>query len=202
MKKKLAVLALLSVASLALSAAHAHAFFWHHWCKRCYTTQINCRPYNAFTPICSGNLTCDGVCPNPCAMAAGCCNFPNYGYGMPAPVFGGFCGDGACAMLPSFGGGGAQLPMTFAPTQVPMQMPANYAPVPAPVPTPGGVTQFGAPQYGAPAHYGYNVQPTGYQPNYYGYNPYQFASQNPYGYAPAWPTQPAFQFGYGYGKQR
>ncbi len=42
--------------------------FWNR--QNRYTSTITVRPYNAFTPICWGNLVCDGCNPNPCNPAA------------------------------------------------------------------------------------------------------------------------------------
>src|SRR5437764_753849 len=81
MKRKILALGLFSLCCVALFVGDAAAWFgplnpyrpccfWN--CRHRYATQITCRPYNAFTPICWGNLVCDGCCPNPCGVASGC----------------------------------------------------------------------------------------------------------------------------------
>lgn len=101
MKRKIAF-GLFSLCTLALFATESQA-----WCLfRChkYTTQITCRPYNAFTPICWGNLTCDGCCPNPCGVAGGCLPMnmgaPPWASGA-GPCFGGACGHNAMVPAPA-----------------------------------------------------------------------------------------------------
>jgi hypothetical protein len=167
MKHKIWAVALLSLAGLAMSTTSAHAWLLNHWCRHCYTTQLNIRPYNAFTPICSGNLVCDGCAPNLCSYASGCAS-PGMSCGMPAPVSGAVCPGSSCAwMMP------AQMPMAY---YMPMQAPAQTA-----------QQQYPAPYYG--------VQPAAYVPNY-GYNPYMFTGYNPYGYQPNMMYQPQY-YGYG-----
>src|SRR5882724_10277641 len=58
------------IASMGLLNPCNPCSLWH--CHNRYVTQITCRPYNAFTPICWGNLVCDGCCPQPCGVASGC----------------------------------------------------------------------------------------------------------------------------------
>ena len=101
MKRKILALGFFSACCLAFFASESQAFFglFRHCCHH-YTTRITCRPYNAFTPICWGNLTCDGCCPSPCGVAGGqmplmmgappwaCAAGP--GYGDPFLAFGGF----------------------------------------------------------------------------------------------------------------
>jgi hypothetical protein len=133
MKRKILAIGLLSACCLMAIVGDSQAFFglfhhpWHHHNR--YVTQITCRPYNAFTPICWGNLNCDGCCPNPCAIAGGCMPM-NFG----GPSFGG-CG------VPCMGDacGASDMPMAG---NMPRPMSA-----PASMPTPG---------YGYPMpHYGY-----------------------------------------------
>ncbi len=135
MKRKILALSLFSLCCAGLFVAPARAGIFSPWCcHNRYTTQITCRPYNAFTPICWGNLVCDGCCPSPCGVASGClpmnmgippwaCNYGGQGGpSMGAPCGGGACGaDGCCAsdMMPM------QMPpqMQMMPQmQMPMQM--------------------------------------------------------------------------------
>src|SRR6202043_792644 len=55
-----------------------HCFCHKHCChQRCCTT-ICCEPYNAFSPVCCGTVTCCGCCPiafNPCCQPM-CCPPP------------------------------------------------------------------------------------------------------------------------------
>jgi len=94
--KKLIAVAFLSVAGLAVVAGRAPAWFCcHHCANKCCTT-ICCQPYNAFTPICCGNINCMGCCP----MSCGGCGAAPCG-----PYSGGpFCAEGSCGL------GGGQLP--------------------------------------------------------------------------------------------
>jgi len=195
-------LGLLSLAVLLASVSDASAWcglFSHcgpcHHRHHCFETHITCRPYNAFTPICWGNLTCDGCCPNPCAVASGCmmpggCGPDACGAGFSggcAP--GGFCGYPG-GVLPSYAGGypGGVLPSYAG-------VPAPYPGVPMPQPMPTQAPNYNVPppvnnqttQYGNPAMY-YGVQPASYYPGYY------------YGYPAAYyPSYPAMPYGYGYG---
>src|SRR5580658_10342963 len=129
MKRKILALSVFSLCCVGLVTTPAQAWFglfspWNGHNR--YVTHITCRPYNAFTPICWGNLYCDGCCPNPCGVASGCNMMPSYGG----------CGYGGCAPgLPSF----ASTPWDAAPgsfpnnpygpqQSIPMQMPTNNVP--------------------------------------------------------------------------
>ncbi len=165
MKRNILAVGLLSLCCLGLAAGESHAFFglfnpcnpYSIWnCHNRYTTQITCRPYNAFTPICWGNLVCDGCCPNPCGVAGGCLPmtmgtppFPCNGCGCgpmmgggccPMPFTGGGCGsEGCCAS--DMGPMMAMPPVTSRPMPYPQpqQMPPNnpnpgfQGPMPMPV---------------------------------------------------------------------
>ena len=179
-------LGLLSLAVLLTSVSDAGAWFGHcgscyHHRHHCFETHITCRPYNAFTPICWGNLTCDGCCPNPCGVASGCCMPPSCGSGSCGAGFAGgympgqFCGYPG-GMLPSYAGAPIAYPGVPMPQTMPTQAP-NYN-----LPPPVNQTT----QYGNPAMY-YGVQPASYYPGYY------------YGYPTAYyPSYPAMPYGYGY----
>lgn len=176
MKLKLLVLTAFSLAGAALTAAPASAgwlFHRHSGVNRC-STVIVCRPYNAFTPACSGNMVCDGFCPFSCP------GLPNGGHCSPAltnPMLG-MCHDpvGLQAMQPMMmphPAMGMPVQQFQAPMPMPMpqqtQMPMNY-PVQA-------------------AGYQQGYYPQGYYPMYYpayapqvNYNPYQQAPAYWYGY--------------------
>src|SRR6185437_13302700 len=71
MKKRILV-GLLSVAALLVNSTVSYAWLFNHCCGCKYSMYICCRPYNAFTPVCSGNISCNGCCP----MMGGCCPSP------------------------------------------------------------------------------------------------------------------------------
>jgi hypothetical protein len=182
-------LALASLAAVLLSGSDANAWCFKNSCcgpcyhhrLHCFETHITCRPYNAFTPICWGNLYCDGVCPNPQAFAAGCCSFPSYGGCMPGGCMAGGCMTGpaypgyAGGFAPGYGGYGMGVPYQGAPYQgAPMVLPG--APLPQGVPT--QMPNNNTAQYGYPMPYG--VQPAGYPGYYYGYPTYNYPTM-PYG---------------------
>jgi hypothetical protein len=203
MRNKFWALGLVSLACLGLAVAEADAFFHHRrGCGlRChaFTTHITCRPYNAFTPICWGNLTCDGCCPNPCGVASGC-GIPGMGgmgcgmgYGM--GNWGGWSPwDSYASGYPSCEGGNCPGTITTpAPSATPGQ--PNFTPPPP------AINQT---MYGYPRGYGYyGVQPVGYYSGYYpGYYPYQYPQGYNYGYGYGYGYNPAAYYGYGYGAQR
>jgi hypothetical protein len=172
--KKLLTLALFSLAGLGWSTGQAPAWFCcHKCCNKCSTT-ICCHPYNAFSPVCWGNMTCCGCCP----AQFGCC---------PGPMNGGYCGGGACeggacgSPYDGFGGydgtlGGCtscgidQLPAlatpkagatTAAPAAPGAAAPTFQAPMPTPAPASTGLVP-GADS--APLSVPYPMlQPTSYQ---------------------------------------
>jgi hypothetical protein len=208
-------LGLLSLAALLLSGSNANAWFWNH-CGPCYhhghhcfETHITCRPYNAFTPICWGNLTCDGCCPSPCAVASGAQMMPSWGGCSPPQFFGGYAGGctpgcGGCSPsygmpsygmpsygMPSYGGmpgyGGMSGP-SFDSYQggAPMMPGGSFPPMPTQIPSSAmpPLTNHTT-QYGNPAMY-YGVQPANYYPGYYyGYPMPQYPNYQgmPYGYS-------------------
>jgi hypothetical protein len=195
MKRKSVVLGLLALAGLALHVTEASAFFcckpWrcHRGCHRC-TTCITCRPYNAFTPICWGNLYCDGCCPSPCGVAGGQLPFQYMG-GFGAYYGGMGCCPPTCAasMYPAVlnGGmmgyhGGTVLPDSTpaAPkTNTPAPGGSNFTP-----PTPAPATSYYYPGYNPYMNPYYGVMRTGYYPNYMGYGAYPNYGYG-YGYNPA-----------------
>ena len=219
MKRKILALGLFGLCGLAFFAAEAKAFFglcspWHRHNR--YVTQITCRPYNAFTPICWGNLVCDGCCPNPCGVASGqmpmnmgappwACPCPGFDCG--PPPFAGFPGcDGCLASdMPMM----APPPMHGPPMRGPMYgppMPGPYGPpMPGPMPPDNRQPPFiGPPPMPLPPNPGMTMYPyTGVaQANYYPMYPqpqpypnYYMPTYNPY---MGWPAaQPAPYYWYG-----
>jgi hypothetical protein len=179
MKRKILALGLLSLCSLAMFAGESKAFLDclspYHPCSlwnrhNRYVTQITCRPYNAFTPICWGNLVCDGCCPPPCGVASGCCPMP-----MGVPPW------ASCGPQMGMGGGYAPPPdfsrasdMPYAPGMQPMPdiRSTPFTP-PMPMPLPSGPNISMYPYQGvSQANYNPYTPP---MPNYYMpvYNPYQ-----------------------------
>lgn len=192
-------LGLLGVAGLLLSVtADANAWLFHHCCGHCCDMHICCRQYNAFTPVCWGNVHCDGCCPNFGCAPMNCGFGPSCG--MPGPVcsaLGGFPMGGmpVAGWGDVQGGMAAQMPMMLPPgTPIPtgMPMPPSIpvppgAPMPPGPPTPpgGGVPPIlnHTAQYANPGYYG--VQPAsyyGYYANSYGYNPYAYWAAMAYPY--------------------
>ncbi len=55
------------------------------------------RQYNAFSPVCSGTVFCDGCCP------FGACGGGYGGYGGFGACAGGMCGPGGCGVMPFSG---------------------------------------------------------------------------------------------------
>jgi hypothetical protein len=101
--KNLLAASVLSVAALAACAGRAPAWFnlgCHHCCSQFC---ICCRPYNAFSPVCFGNINCVGCCPT-----------VNWGGG------GGPGCDGAYMANPAAGEKTIQPGRTAVPFQAPM----------------------------------------------------------------------------------
>lgn len=191
--KKLLTLALLSLGLLALNSGQASAIFFFHRCHKCCAT-ICCKPYNAFTPTCTGTLFCNGCCP----IGFG---GPGHGPG-PGADWGPGCTDGGY--------------VTHGAPAVPVA-PANPAPAgggpdfkpPTPNPLPSGSSGYHPGMMSAPIHH------AAYHPGYYGYGPagygqgYGYAypqsyvpSPYPYGYAPmmnygGMGAMPAYWYGSG-----
>lgn len=190
MKRKILAFGLLGLCWLALFAGESQAFgilspfnphsLWHR--NNRYVTHISCRPYNAFTPICWGNLVCDGCNPSPCGVASGCLPMT---FGMPPFA----CAGGHFGAMPYMGGAMA--------TDMPMMPPMHMAPAPQPfnppAPMPVGPNTTMAYPYNGVAQANYPTYAPQYYPNYYTpnyYNPYM-SWQNP---------QPMPSYWYGYGR--
>ena len=185
------------------TGAKADAWFLdccRHWCCNRCCTNICVTPYNAFTPICCGNISaqgccpinmCGGYCPMPCAPS---CFHPGYGgmnpYGGHGGYAGGNCGYGSLP-APS-----AVATVPHMPAQTPV-IPGQPVPITTPgqsfvVPNPQIINQGGhmLPQQMAPGYGFAPVQPIayygGYQPQY---NPYAYSMMPAYygqGQAPAY----------------
>src|SRR5262245_56186770 len=128
--KKLYAVAYLSLATLGLASSDAFAAGCCRCkCKKhcCYSYSICCRPYNAFSPICCGNMCCDGCC-GQCQPSCGC-NL-TLGCGCAAG-----CAGGDCSCL----------------GQLPAPGPAPVGPgVPSPVASPAPAPAPGTPGFSAP----------------------------------------------------
>jgi len=152
MRMKRIAIGLLSLAVIGIYAQPSWAWLFHH-CGGCkYSTYICCRPYNAFTPVCFGNITGIGCCP----IALGCCQPPP-----PPPNF--CCGPAMCD--PCCDGGSC----CSGPGMVLPPNTGNFTP-PPPTPLPSSVSLWQPPRY--PVGQPYNVQQVSYYPGYYPpYNP-------------------------------
>ncbi len=185
MKRKILALGLLSMCCVALFTSDSQAFgllapyrphsLWNKHNR--YTTTITCRPYNAFTPICWGNLVCDGCNPSPCGVASGCLPLT---MGMPPWA----CQGGQFGGMPYMGGASASdMPPMMSPA------PSPYMP---PMPMPVGPNTTMNP-YSGVAQANYPMYAPQYQPNYYMptyYQPYMGWQQQ----------QPMPNYWYGYGR--
>jgi hypothetical protein len=206
MKRKILALGLFSLCAVAFFTGESQAWFgplnpyspWSFWnCHNRYVTQITCRPYNAFTPICWGNLVCDGCCPNPCAVAGGCMPV---NMGLPP-----FAAPGCCGPMgggPSFAGCGPQGCMGN--DMMPLMQPAPMAmPGPGPMPEIRNQPLFNAPMPQplppGPANPNMTMYPpTGVtQANYPMYPPYNPNYCLPQYYNPYMPQQAAPYYWYG-----
>jgi hypothetical protein len=175
MRTKRILVAILSLAVVGLSAQPSFAWLLHRCCGCKYSTVICCQPYNAFTPVCFGNITGLGCCP----IAMSCCQ-----QGGPSLPYGAGC-DGQCDA--SYSGPSTPVPGNFTPPPpTPMKgavsywwnQPQTYAMAPQAM-----LPQAMVPQAMVPP---YSVQQTSYYP---AYNP---------GYY--WPTAPAPMPNYWYGR--
>ena len=143
-----ALLGLLSLAALGMGTSHGDAFGCRDRAYLKYSTVITCRPYNAFSPICSGNIECNGCCPFPMGFNPMCCT---------PSMFSPMCnGMGSCPPPPCYPGCGSTNVAVFS-GGPPMMMPPA-SPYQAPMP---GMPHGG--YYQGP----YGVSPTGHHPSYY-----------------------------------
>jgi hypothetical protein len=186
MKIKILAPTFLSLIGWAVSAGSASAWELFPCCFHRHYSVIICRPYNAFTPICCGNMVCDGCCPSPFSCGSPCaapiqrCLPPmcapgcgDYAYASPTPMM-------SPMMAPSPTGPGLQAP--------PAPGGPGFAPPP---PTPAQTLNQAAVGVNPQAMYG--VQPVGYNPNYYpqypmNYYPVNYNPNYNYPMAPAVPV--------------
>ncbi len=171
--KKLFALAFMSVAAVS-SITPAASAWWPCFpmfdcCKssKCCTT-ICLRQYNAFTPVCSGTLNCDGCCP--LNLTSGCLQSGPACFGIGGATgacYGPYMGSSiyAAEAYPM-----GQLPPAAVLRQPMMHGPALGMPAApaAPMPAPAGATSA-APQM---LPFATPVQNVGYRPAYYGIAPY------------------------------
>jgi hypothetical protein len=196
MKLKQYIVTALSLAGIALSAAPVSAWFFnkhHHGINR-FSTVIVCRPYNAFTPVCSGNLVCDGCCPFSCPqMPTGASCSPMLGNPMLGLSHGhsGINSPYAMHMMqqtPSFINGPYATPY---PTQMMDSVPSMALPAPqfqAPLPTYPQQSRLPMQR---------SFQPTGYsQAHYQGYYPMVPRPMSASPYQVPYQQAPAYWYGY------
>src|SRR5438105_12572174 len=120
--KKLFSLALMSLAAVSWMTPTASAWWpcFPSCCKSCCTTTICLRQYNAFTPVCSGTLNCNGCCPLNLS-----CGYPGSGPAVVGPDcmngagYGGYGPYGSSVYTGGYPMG--QLPPATMLTQPPMQ---------------------------------------------------------------------------------
>lgn len=201
------------LAMLTLSAQTSEAGLFHCWGRHCgrHCTTICMQPYNAFSPVCYGSLTCVGC--SPFHMGGGPMMPPAYpgfmgGFNpydcMPPSCYSSGCCDSSCLPAPAGNGTPAPAPnggegQKFTPPPpTPLPSISYYGqPMPSPLQTAG---YYGyAPYYG-----GYNpwMMPVGYPPNpWYGY-PQQYGYPQPYGHGYpqpyGYPPQQGYPQQYGY----
>src|SRR5437899_2349932 len=122
--KKLLAVALVSLATVAANAGPASAWF-HCFCSdHCYSYNIHVRPYNAFSPYCFGNISCNGCAPQ----------FALPGCGIDGAYHGGVPYGGTAGHPYALG----QVPPAGMITGAPIANPANAAQFPAPPQAPYG----------------------------------------------------------------
>jgi hypothetical protein len=137
--------------------------------------EFRIRQYNAFTPVCSGCITCDGCMP---FSGAGGLNYFGIGSGPGGYVDNGFScpgdnrGTGLDCGSPANVGPSKPMPPAAG-----AAAPAPQAPASTPVLMPPGTSAI-------PYYPGYPVQPVSYYPGYYPNYGYGYG----YGYAPTYPV--------------
>ena len=188
-----------SLTALLMLAGNADAWLFNHCggchgchshCHHCYETHICCRAYNAFTPICWGNLYCDGCCPNMGGGGGGCC--ASMGWSGCAP--GSLCAapwgvapqNLACTPYPLYPGYGD--PNQVNPGMLP-SVPTSMPLPPGAVPTP--------PVNNVPPVLNHTAQVPYPGPYYYGMQPQTNFGYYPVGY---WPGYNPYYYGYNYGQ--
>jgi hypothetical protein len=183
--KRLILSAVLGVAALGLSTEMAQAGPFCCWgCNKCGKCGANfcVRQYNAFSPVCSGTIYCDGIC-------------PIGGYGIPGG-FNPYCASCGAGGAGYYDGGGAMaspqmLPADASPTSPatgappvakPLQVPQHFPP-PTALPMPqAGPAAVGMQYPYYPRMMNAPVMPAGYgQYPGYGY-PQAYGYPQGYGY--------------------
>src|SRR5437588_6142927 len=130
MKIKMFVLGVLSIFGWALSSSGASAFFLLPHCFHRNYSVIICRPYNAFTPMCYGNVVCDGCCPSPYCGGGGC--QPPIQHCLP-PIYNSGCCDTGCLPSGPYAAAGPALMLPAPPatqSPAPMQNTPDFTPPP------------------------------------------------------------------------
>jgi len=185
MKKRLLAGALgLAALLLAPGDAEALGLLRRHCCDHRCSLHLCIRPYNAFSPVCFGNINCMGCCPLPMGNGGMPCG-PDCGPPMPS-VFSGHA-PGPCCSSSGCCDPGALPP---APGHPPTHMPAPGGPPGEHIGPPAGA--------GTPP----NPLPPGANLSYYRQAPQQ-APVHQAGYFNnyAWPQQGyRYPAGYGYGQ--
>ncbi len=183
MKLKLFALGGLCLVGWALSACQASAFGVFPHCFHKNYSVIVCRPYNAFTPICCGNVVCDGCCPSPYCGGPSC-QLPIQNCFAPA------CG-GLTYGPNSFVPYAVSQPQMMQTPAIPTQNAPSFTP-PPPLPN----TVYNQTSMGYPAQGMVPVQPASYYPPQYPTYPTNFYPVNNYPMVPPMPMQvPSYWYG-------
>jgi hypothetical protein len=175
--KKLLLSAFLGLAMMALMPAlsHAKTFGLFTGCGLCCCSKCTfcVRPYNAFTPVCCGNITCMG-----CMPFAPQSNYGGFGYSDCAGSgcaadYGGETIVGQVRTLPPLTLPGGTPTAQPAPAPAPGQQPAITTPVPGTslAPNPSGAVQANYRPTSVPAY-----NPAAYY-TYYGSVPYYWIAK-------------------------
>jgi hypothetical protein len=197
--KKLLVLGLVSLTVLGglPQLALAGPFCWRCRCSK-YSTYICIRPYNAFSPVCYGNIMADGCCPLMMGggQFSGCCPGPStpscFTACAPSCTMG-FDGGG-CLPAP----GNVQQPQAAAPNATPPAQQLPQGPAAGPQFAPPNPAQLNPAAYMwgyNPYLYNYGVMQTSAYQNYYG----NYAPAGYNGYQPNYYQNYGYGYGYGYG---
>jgi len=215
MKIRILALAVLSLVGWALSTSNASAFCLLPNCFHKNYSVIICRPYNAFTPMCYGNVVCDGCCPSPYCGGGACqppiqrCLPPIYNTGCcdTSCCDNGCCYNGYLPSAPAYAAAGPAMMMPPPGMQMPgMQpLPSMQPPVPMPnnqeftppppTPAPNPVYNQTSMRWNPQGNY---VQPAGYYPGYYPAYPMNYYPMNyyPVNNYPVVPSMPAPSYWY------
>lgn len=121
--KKILIAAAMAIVSVEAIQAGSFGLFT---CKSCNSCNFVVRPYNAFSPVCSGTIFCDGAMPiSSNGMNGGCASL-NYTDGAPLPMGPGAAPrKGAYMFMPGS-------PTNFAPVYMQQGYPVPYQVMPYP----------------------------------------------------------------------